>query len=345
MDEARLRKASEAIERAARTQAQLIDDLLDISRIVTGKLRMDKHPVSLATIVQVALEAVAPMVESKALELDPHLDDSLPPVSGDPVRLQQTVLNLLTNAIKFTPEGGRVTVTVDAVRGRGRICITDTGMGIEPEFLPHIFNRFSQEDHEQTRSHGGLGLGLAIVRYLVEAHGGSVKAESAGKGWGATFTVLLPLMNVSDRPAEDEGGLADPSVHSIKDVRILVVEDDSGTREALAEMLGVHGAEVRAAESAKGAMMEFETFTPELLVCDVAMPEEDGYTLLRKIRARGPTRGGDTPALALTALAGEEDKRHAFDAGFDMHMAKPVDMDRLLRAVSGLIGTRPPTEP
>jgi two-component system CheB/CheR fusion protein len=254
------------------------------------------------------------------------------------VRLQQVVANLLTNAIKFTPERGRVSVTLDSAEGRGRIRVADTGVGIEPDFLPHIFNRFSQEERGQTRTHGGLGLGLALVRYLVGAHGGTVQAESAGKGKGSTFTVSLPLMKKSDvqGPGREREPPGAERVGDIKGVRVLVVEDDSGTREALTEMLGLSGADVRSAESAATAMTLFETFSPELLVCDIAMPDEDGYSLLRRIRALGPERGGDVPALALTALAGQEDRLRAFEAGFQAHVAKPVDINRLVVALTRL---------
>jgi two-component system CheB/CheR fusion protein len=339
MDEAKVRKTGETIERATKAQAQLIDDLLDISRIVTGKLKMELQAVSLAFVVQGVVDTIGPTAAKKQLELQVQLDESLPPVPGDPVRLEQVVANLLTNAIKFTPERGRVTVTVDSAEGRGRIRVTDTGVGVEPDFLPHIFNRFTQEERGQTRRHGGLGLGLAIVRYLVEAHGGTVHAESAGRGKGATFTVSLPLMKKSDVPPP--GGKTEPPgekvIGNITGTRVLVVEDDPGTREALTEMLRLSGAEVRSAESAESAITLFEEFTPELLVCDIAMPDEDGFNLLARIRALGPGRGGDVPALALTALAGAEDRRRVFDAGFQMHMAKPVDIDRLVTALTALL--------
>lgn len=337
MEEAKLRKTAETIERATRAQAQLIDDLLDISRIVTGKLKMELQVVSLATVVQAAVEALGPAAERKQLQLEVHLDESLPPVSGDPERLRQVVSNLLTNAIKFTPERGRVAVTVEAAEERGRIRVTDTGAGIEPDFLPHIFTRFSQEERGQTRTHGGLGLGLAIVRYLVEAHGGTVHAESAGRGKGSTFTVSLPLMQKSDvGPRGKEPEPRGEVVGNIRGVRVLVVEDDPGTREALTEMLSLSGAEVRSAESAALALKVFEQFGPELLVCDIAMPDEDGYSLLGRIRALGSDRGGEVPALALTALAGAEDRRRAFEAGFQAHLAKPVGIDRLVTALTML---------
>jgi two-component system, chemotaxis family, CheB/CheR fusion protein len=340
LDEAKLKKTAAAIERAAKAQAQLIDDLLDISRIVTGKLKMELQAVSLASVVRGAIDAIAPSAEKKQVELELRLDESLPPVSGDPVRLQQVVSNLLTNAIKFTPEGGRVTVTVDMAEGLGRIRLIDTGLGIEPDFLPHIFNRFSQEERGQTRTHGGLGLGLAIVRYLVEVHGGTVRAESAGRGKGATFTVSLPLMKKSEQRVLDKGLPSEQIVGNIEGARVLIVEDDPGTRDALTEMLSLSGAVVRSAESAAMAMELFTEFRPEVLVCDIAMPEEDGYSLLGRIRALGSERGGDVPALALTALAGAEDRRQAFEAGFQVHMAKPVDIDRLVTALTMLL--KPP---
>jgi two-component system CheB/CheR fusion protein len=341
MDEAKLRSTAASIERATKTQAQLIDDLLDISRIVTGKLKMELQAVDLASVVQAAVDTIRPAVEKKHLALQLQLDDSLPPVSGDPVRLQQVVANLLTNAIKFTPERGRISVTVDSAEGRGRIRVADTGGGIEPDFLPHVFNRFSQEERGQTRTHGGLGLGLGIVRYLVGAHGGTVHAESAGRGKGSTFTVSLPLMKKSDsRPGEKRGPLGPEVAGNVMGVHILVVEDDPGTREALTEMLSLSGAEVRSAESAAKAMALFEQSTPELLVCDIAMPDEDGYSLLRRIRALGPEHGGDVPALALTALAGQEDRLRAFEAGFQVHVAKPVDTDRLVAVLTRLLKPR-----
>ncbi len=342
LDEIKLRRTAEIIEQAAKAQGQLIDDLLDISRIVTGKLKMELQAVSLATLVQSAVDTVVHAAEKKGLELQVHVDGSLPPISGDATRLQQVAWNLLTNSIKFTPKGGRVTVSVDSAGGRGRIRVTDTGAGIDAAFLPHLFSRFSQEERGETRAHGGLGLGLAIVRYLVEAHGGEVHAESGGRGKGSTFTVLLPLMKASEPQAlqgaahaEEEEGAG-----SIKGIRVLIVEDDPGTREALAQMLRLSGASVRAAESARAALQQIEAFRPQLMVCDIAMPDEDGYSLIKRIRALGAARGGDVPALALTALAASEDRRRALDAGFQAHVAKPVDIDRLVRALTGLLSQR-----
>ena len=330
-----MRKSAEAVERAATAQAQLIDDLLDVSRIAVGKLRMDMMAANLPAIVRAAVELVRASADRKHLTLELEIDDHLPAVVGDPRRLQQAVWNLLTNAIKFTPQHGRVSVTVEAAGDRGRIQVRDTGVGIDPDFLPHVFQRFRQEERVLTRSVGGLGLGLGIVRYVIEAHGGTVDVASAGKGTGTTFTILLPLMvgrdklTLTERPSPE-------TKQAIENARILVVEDDAGTREALTTILGLAGAVVQSAASAAAAMTTFEELRPELLVCDIAMPDEDGYSLLRRIRALGAERGGNVPALALTALASDEDRRRAAEAGFQAHMTKPVDVDRLLAALGRL---------
>ncbi|MCW5802862.1 MAG: PAS domain-containing protein [Deltaproteobacteria bacterium] len=337
MDAPATQRAGEAISRAARAQAQLIDDLLDVSRIVAGKLRMDMQPTSLTSTAREAIEVVRAAAERKDITLESHLDDTIPTCAGDPARLQQVLWNLLTNAIKFTPEHGRVVVTVDADGDRGRIRVQDNGVGIEPSFLPHVFQRFRQEDRVLTRTVGGLGLGLGLVRYVVEAHGGTVEVESPGKGKGATFTVLIPLVKAQPaRVARGWGAPARGAAEALEGVRILVVEDDPGTRETLVTMLRMTGAEVRAVASASTAMTCLGELRPELLVCDIAMPEEDGYSLIARIRALGPAGGGDVPALALTALAGDEDRRRAAEAGFQMHMAKPVDIGRLVTALAQL---------
>jgi two-component system, chemotaxis family, CheB/CheR fusion protein len=339
LDEAGLQRAGQTIERATKAQARLIEDLLDISRIVAGKLNMEMQEIGLAAVVQAAVETVGPLAAEKQLEIDVQLDTSLPPVWGDPLRLEQAIWNLIVNAVKFSPERGRVSVTVDSVDGRGRIRVSDTGVGMEPRFLPHIFNRFSQEDRGNSRAHGGLGLGLAIVRYVVEAHAGVVRAESAGKGQGSTFTISLPLLEHRARAARSSAGRAAGGTHagSIKDVRVLLVEDDAQTRDALTEILRATGADVRSADSAATAIKTFERFSPELLVCDIAMGFEDGYSLLGRIRALGPDRGGDLPALALTALASDEDRRQILAAGFQAYMAKPFDIDQLVATVTGLV--------
>ncbi len=337
-DAERVRRAADGIERAAHAQARLIDDLLDVSRIVTGKLRLDVQSVRLASIVQGAIETVEPTAERRQITLDRALDEALPPVAGDPARLQQAVLNLLTNSIKFSPDGARVRVELDEAGGQGRIRVTDGGIGIAADFLPDIFERFSQEERGVTRTRGGLGLGLAIVRYVVEAHGGAVVAESPGVGQGATFTLRLPLTSSPSAFAPLDGATAGQgaTAGTLDDVRVLIVDDDLGTRDALAEMLGSCGAQVRSVDSAARAMRAFDELEPDVVVSDVAMPGEDGYHLLACIRARGAERGGDVPALALTGLATRDDSRRALAAGFQLHLAKPVDTERLVAALAEL---------
>jgi two-component system CheB/CheR fusion protein len=341
LEGAKLERAGEAIERGIKMQVQLIDDLLDVSRIVTGKLKMELQAVDLCGVVEAALEGVRAPAERKSIALEIVLDRSIGAVSGDPVRLQQVASNLLINAVKFTPERGRVTVTLDAADGHARLTVSDTGMGIEPGFLPQVFSRFTQEDSSSTRTYGGLGLGLAIVHHLVAVHGGSVRAESPGVGKGSTFTIALPLMTVR-RDAPQTGGPEAPPADGprsayderrLHGLRILIVDDDPGTRDAVAEILTQTGAEVRVAESADQGMTAVEEWRPAVLVSDIAMPGEDGYAFIRRVRALGAARGGNIPALALTALAGEEDRRRALSAGFQMHLAKPVDIDHLTRSV------------
>jgi chemotaxis methyl-accepting protein methylase/signal transduction histidine kinase/chemotaxis response regulator CheB len=348
LDAAKVKRAAAAIERGTRMQAKLIDDLLDVSRIVTGKLKVEFKPVGLSAVIRAALEGVHGPAERKALRLKVLLDETIGTVSGDSTRLQQVVTNLLTNAVKFTAHNGQVSVVLDGVDGHARIRICDTGSGIEPAFLPHVFNRFAQEDGSSVRAHGGLGLGLAIARHLVEAHGGTISAASAGKGKGAEFSVMLPLMTADASALEREAAARSASLPKdglrmvgprslLADLRILVIDDDAETRDVVAEMLTETGAQVRVAESASAAMTVVEEFRPEVILCDIAMPGEDGYSLIRRVRALGAARGGgDIPALALTAFAGEEHRRRTLAAGFQMHLAKPVDMDHLTQAVADL---------
>ncbi|MFL5349259.1 MAG: chemotaxis protein CheB [Hyalangium sp.] len=345
LEAAKLKRASEAIERSTKVQVQLIDDLLDVSRIVSGKLRVQLQPAYLPAVVRAALESVSAQADKKSITFEVTLDESLGPVSGDPTRLQQVVWNLLTNAIKFSPEGQQVAVVLEPLNGHARLRVSDRGAGIEPEFLPRIFDRFMQEDSSSTRVFGGLGLGLAIVRHLVELHGGTVQAESPGKGQGATFTVTLPLMDARAAqagmasPPDSEPARAAPQRRNggdsprLRGLRILMVDDDPGTSEATTELLRQEGAEVRAATSAASALALVEDFRPEVLLSDIAMPGEDGYTLLRRVRALGPERGGDVPAVALTALVGDADRRQALSAGFQHHLGKPIDIDRLVETL------------
>jgi chemotaxis methyl-accepting protein methylase/signal transduction histidine kinase/chemotaxis response regulator CheB len=344
LEPAEVKRAGEVIERAIKMQVQLIDDLLDVSRIVTGMLRIESRPVDLCSVIKAAIEELSAPAERKMLTLKVILDDNTGAVLGDPIRLQQVVANLLTNAIKFSSDHGQVTVRLDRVDRQARIEISDSGSGIDPDFLPYIFNRFAQEDGSTVRRHGGLGLGLAIVRHLVEAHGGIVQGESAGKGKGAAFSVLLPLMGPREVTLENDGPAAEgprlndalmTSQHGLlKDLRILVVDDDMATRDAVAEMLGQTGATVMVASCASEAIGAVQAFEPEVLLCDIAMPGEDGYSLLRKVRALGGR--AHIPAAAITALAGEEDRRRTLAAGFQMHLVKPVDIDRLAQAVAEL---------
>ena len=351
----KVERASARIERATLMQVQLVDDLLDVSRIVTGKMEMSRQAVEVVEVVKAAIEGVSAAAAHKTIKLSVALDESLGTIWGNAIRLQQVASNLLTNAIKFTPEGGEVRVALERAGKRVRLRVSDTGRGIEPAFLPQVFRRFSQEDSSVTRVHGGLGLGLAICHHLVGLHGGTIRAESAGTGKGATFVVLLPLerKEAAETAAASvtplESGLAttgeSAEVLELSELRILVVDDDPGTREAVTEMLEGTGAEVRAAQSAAEGLTAVEDFRPAVVLCDIAMPGEDGYSFIRRMRALGLERGGAVPAMALTALAGEEDRRRALAAGFQMHVSKPVDIGRLTRAVADLSHAAIPTAP
>jgi PAS domain S-box-containing protein len=331
------RQAFETVERNARAQAQLIDDLLDVSRIITGKLRIDVRPVDPNSFIEAAVEAVRPAAEAKGVRLQKVLDTGSVTVSGDPVRLQQVIWNLLSNAIKFTPRGGRVQVRLERVHSHVEVAVSDDGQGIPPEFLPHVFDRFRQADQRTTRQHGGMGLGLSIVRHLVELHGGTVKAESGGEGLGAAFTVRLPVAAVYHAEGEvvrahPAAGGALPAFESfdrLDGLRVLVVDDEPDTREMLKAGLGRCGAEVVAAASAAEAMEAIEKSAPDLLISDIGMPGEDGYELMRRVRRLPPASGGRVPAIALTAYARAEDRMQSLRAGYQMHVPKPVELAEL----------------
>jgi two-component system CheB/CheR fusion protein len=342
-----IRTAGQAIERGTRLQVQLIDDLLDVSRIVSGKLKLQFRPLSLSEVIRAALDSVSAQAERRSIRFKVELDKAANRVHGDPVRLQQVLWNLLNNAIKFSPDGGEVTVVLAPFQGQARLQVSDLGVGIEPEFLPHVWQRFTQEDSSNSRGHGGLGLGLAIVRHLVEAHGGTVQAASRGKDRGATFSVTLPLLAerslqpppeallpARDCKPEPTSGNGSESAQ-LKGVKILVVDDDPGMRDAVVGMLSQGGAVVRSAASADEGLAAVCEFTPEVLLSDLAMPGEDGYSFIRRVRALGPGRGGDVRAIALTALAGEEDRQRALAAGYQVHLSKPVDLERLTAVVIG----------
>ncbi|MDI1445084.1 GAF domain-containing protein [Polyangium sp. 6x1] len=333
-------RALATIERNAMLQARLVEDLLDASRIVMGKLRLELRTLDLVGPINAAIEAVRPAATAKSVRLENSLERGACLVEGDPSRVQQIVWNLLTNAIKFTPHGGRVELTLGRSGQHARITVRDTGEGIRPDFLPYVFDRFRQGDSTTTRKHGGLGLGLAIVRHLVELHGGVVRADSAGEGKGAVFSVLLPLspnpdlLASLDRYTPQPAGLEE--LPSLEGLRLLLVDDEQDSREMLAAMLQQCGAVVRCVSSAVAALSALDEFRPDVLVSDIGMPGEDGYALIRQIRALKPARWGALPAVALTAYASAEDRVRVLAAGFQMHVPKPVDAAELAATVASL---------
>jgi CheY-like chemotaxis protein/nitrogen-specific signal transduction histidine kinase len=335
-DDPRILRASAAIERAVGTQAKLIDDLLDISRVVAGKLLLDLQEVDFATVVQRAIEVARLAAEVKGIRLD-FACGSKCPVKGDPARLQQVVANLLSNSIKFTPSGGIIVASLEAQDDHALLTVTDNGVGLAAGSIPHIFDRFVQAESAMTRSHGGLGLGLAIVHHIVTAHDGEVAAASAGEGEGATFTVKLQLAphGAEELDGPPTAGANRIGARSIDGVRVLVVDDDEDTRTTCATVLEVQGADVRTACSAADGLAVAAQFAPQVILCDIAMPGEDGYAFIRQLRSG--TRGRDVPAAALTALATEEDRKQALDAGFQIHLAKPIGAEGLASAVSTLV--------
>ena len=339
----RERHAVEVIERNARAQARVIDDLLDVSRIITGKLRLDVHPLMPAAAIESALDSLRPMAEAKGIRLHTVLDSHAGPVSGDPARLQQVVWNLVSNGIKFTPKGGRVEVRLERVDSSVEIAVSDTGDGIRPEFLPHVFDRFRQSDAGIARRTAGLGLGLAIVRHLVELHGGTVSAESPGLGHGATFQVRLPLRPVrshGENPTvartEERGRMPD-----LAGFHVLVVDDESDTRDLLREVLEHCGAEVRDASSSEQALELLQSWTPDVIVSDIGMPGEDGYTFIRRVREWERESGQRIPAVALTAYARSEDRVRALLAGYQVHVAKPIEPMEFVLVVAGSVPPKP----
>ncbi len=344
MKDADAARALETIYRNARAQNQLIDDLLEVSRIVTGKLRLDVQPVDLAAVIVAATDAARPAAEAKNIRLQTLLDSQASSVSGDPDRLQQVVWNLVSNAVKFTPKGGRVQIKLERVNSHIEITVADTGAGIKPEFLPYVFDRFRQSDATVTRKHGGLGLGLSIVRQLVELHGGTVRAESEGEGHGAIFIVSLPFI-VTRRdtplmervhPSTNLGNISFKCPPQLVGLRVLIVDDESDTRDLLRAVMERCGCEVTTLGSAAEALAALQQTNPDVLISDIGMPEEDGYTLIRKVRALPTDRGGRTPAIALTAYARAEDRVRALMAGFQVHVPKPVEPMELAAVVASL---------
>ena len=337
-----LREGLAAIDRNARVQVQIIEDLLDVSRIISGNFRLDVQRVNLIEVIEAAIAAVTPAAEAKGVRLKKILDPLAGPVSGDPARLQQVAWNLLSNAVKFTPKGGHVQVLLERVNSHVEVSVIDTGIGIHPDFLPHVFERFRQQDSSTTRRHGGLGLGLAIVKQLTELHGGSVRAKSPGEGQGATFVVSLPIQALHEAPpekvrpkeqaAEDYGC----PTETLSGIRVLVVDDEEDARHLIRRILAECGAEVAVASSADEAMELVEGFRPDILLSDVGMPDRDGYDLIRQVRGRVAAKA--LPAVALTAFARSEDRRRALLAGFQTHVAKPVDPAELVAVVASLVG-------
>ncbi|HEX5832322.1 MAG TPA: PAS domain S-box protein [Pyrinomonadaceae bacterium] len=343
-------RAVQIIQRNAEAQSKLIEDLLDVSRIITGKLKIEFQPASFAAITESAINSMRPAVDAKRLELAVEIDPAAGPIMGDPARLEQVVTNLLSNAIKFTPSGGRIEVHLDRTDSIVRLEVKDTGVGIGPEHLPHIFERFRQVDSSNVRAHGGLGLGLAIVDYLVRQQGGAVSVESEGIGKGATFRVEFPLPtsegvagelspathSFSNAPNTLSDASLTPGTSKLKDLRILVVEDDLDTRDLITAVLEQNGAHVIAADSSSSALPHVTRGKPDLIISDIGMTGENGYEFIRKVRSLAPDAGGHIPAIALTAYAGTRDRRRALLAGFQTHLPKPVEPDDLLAMVLSL---------
>jgi signal transduction histidine kinase/CheY-like chemotaxis protein len=330
----------QAIERNARVQTQLIDDLLDVSRIISGKLSLDVRPTEISSVVEAAIAVVRPASDAKGIRLTYTRDPIVGSISGDSARLQQIAWNLLSNAVKFTPERGRIEVRLEQKDGHVQLTVSDSGLGINPEFLPRVFDRFRQADSSTTRDYGGLGLGLAIVRHLVELHGGTVRAESAGEGKGASFCVTFPLIAERNDSAvlNQSGEYSQMDRTSLNGLRVLVVDDEPDARQIITTLIQRTGAEVLACESAHEALEALEKWHPDVLMSDIGMPGEDGYSLINKVRSLPADRGGDVPAAAFTAYAREEDRQRALDAGYQMHIAKPVSSGQLVAMIAHLAG-------
>jgi signal transduction histidine kinase/ActR/RegA family two-component response regulator len=344
LNEERAAHAIETIERNASALGHIIDDLLDVSRIVAGTLHLVHYPVNLAAITQAAVDALRPLAAAKSIQLQFSPDpSSIEVVSGDAGRLEQVVVNVLSNAIKFTPENGRVDVSIKRAGPNLELAVEDTGEGISPDFLPHVFDRFRQADSATSRRHTGLGLGLAIVRQLVELHGGTVRAESSGPGKGAKFTIRLPILTAPRarelRSRADEGQPA-LSLERLDGLHVLVVEDNADGREVMSMMLEQAGARVTAVASVRKALEALESLQPDALVSDIGLPEEDGYALIRRLRSREAERGGFLPAVAMTGFVRAEDRARILAAGFQVHVPKPVEPAELTAAIAAVARDR-----
>src|SRR5688500_1282918 len=337
-DEKVLSQGLDAIDRNARVQAQLIDDLLDVSRIVSGKLNLDVRPLDISSVVRAAINVVRPAADAKGIRLDYLAAPGLGAISADSGRLHQIIWNLLSNAVKFTPQGGEIKIRIEQERSHAKVTVQDTGQGIDPEFLPRVFDRFRQADSSTTRSFGGLGLGLAIVRHLVELHGATVSAESEGAGTGASSSATFPLL--TERAAAVAQGVEFHAAESrsLDGLRVLLVDDEPEAREIISTVIGRTGAEVKACISASDALSKLAEWRPDVILSDIAMPEEDGYSFIGKVRSLPREKGGETPAAALTAYARDEDRNQALAAGYQMHIAKPIGASQLVTMVAKLAG-------
>ena len=339
----------QVIARNARAQTQIIEDMLDMSRIISGKLRLDMQRLELADVIAAAVDTVRPAAEAKGIRVQPILDPRVGPISGDPNRLQQVLWNLLSNAVKFTPKAGRVQILVERIESSVKVSVIDTGEGIGPEFLPHVFERFRQADGSTTRRHGGLGLGLAIVKQLVELHGGTIRAQSPGAGKGSTFIVTLPLTEVHPDPIEPPrsdprrpsgrhvAAMSMKVCEELTGVRVLLVDDEPDARAVLRRLLEDCRAVVSAASGAAEALVLLRTERPDVIVSDIGMPGADGYELIRQVRSLAPGDGGTIPAVALTAYARADDRVRAIVAGFQHHVSKPVEPAELIAMVASAV--------
>lgn len=344
VEEAELRRALDAIERSARAQARLIEDLLDMNRITSGKVRLDIQPLQPVDIVEAAIDTIRPAADAKGIRVEKILDPATGPISGDPNRLQQVMWNLLSNALKFTPKDGKVQVVLERVNSHIEISVADTGIGIRPEFLPLVFDRFRQADASTTRTQSGLGLGLSIVKHLVELHGGSVSISSPGEGCGTTLTLQLPLPVARRKtgreerihPSTAQAVDSDFRVADLSGMKVLVVDDQGDARDLMKRVLEDCGAVVLTAAAAAEALVLVEKERPDLLISDIGMPEVDGFEFLRQVRSLGEDRGGKTPAIALTAFARSEDRTRALRAGFAMHLSKPVEPSELVATAASV---------
>jgi PAS domain S-box-containing protein len=342
LEPATLKRGLETIERNAMLQAQLVSDILDMTRIMAARFRLTVRPVDLAPLIAAAIDSLMPAARAKGLRVQPVLDPSAGRVLGDPDRLQQVFWNLLSNAIKFTGEGGHVQVRLGAVNGSAEVRVEDNGVGIPADFLPHVFEMFRQRDSSNTRVHGGLGLGLSVVRHLVELHGGTVVAESAGEGRGAVFTVRLPSLKASEATpraaVEEPPDAAAPDLPSLEGVRVLVVDGGAPVREVIADVLRRNGAQVETAGSAQSGLEVLLQTRPDILLTEIDLPDETGYALLRRVRSLPDDRGGRTAAVAITTRSRVEDRVEALLAGFQMHLDKPVQPAELVAVAANLAG-------